>query len=402
MESCPLLNKGQALRWNDKLWAFELLQGITKPDFHCSNTLLHPIQLLKSPPMPFFKKYFASFLIFIGGGAVSFCGAIPLPEDKQHELIQHYFKDGLHYSAAEEAKVYLQGFPQGEFREKILFLKIRSDELQAEERAQWATILKDYQKYRSDYPQGERLEDTLFSEGVLSVRLGEYGNGMALLEKVLNQFPQGSRQEAAHYWRGEAAFYLAKTAREEQDLEAAQRYEQQTVSALLKISQPNSLTPVQNIKRFYFLGWTYHFQNDPQNATKWLLEYTRHSSNPNLLARAYYQLGQNEWEQKNYSQALFFFKKLDQFPDFPLQNPALFLKAEARYQLFLENPPHRNTTKEIETLISHYQDYLESQDKQYLPNAYDRLGTLYNTLGQSKEAVAYYQRSLQEIGRAHV
>ena len=346
--------------------------------------------------MRFFKKYLSLVLFFILGAAVPFCGAIPIPEKTQHQLIQDYFKDGLHYSAQEEAQAYLKGFPEGKFRENILFIKIRSDELQADDPTQFSEIIQSYQAYRQAYPKSERLEDALFSEGVLSIRLEKYAHGMELLEQVLNQFPQSSHQEEALYWLGEAAFYSAKTAREEQDLAGAQRYEEKTIATLLQIPEPNQLTPVQNIKRFYFLGWTYHFQNDPQNTTKWLLAYTNHSANKPLLARAYYQIGQNEWETNNYQSALFFFNKLDAFPEFPLRHPTLFLKAEARYQLFLENPPQENSTSEIETLISGYQDYLETQHKQYLPNAYNRLGELYERQGQSKEAMAYYQRYLQQ------
>ena len=37
------------------------------------------------------------------------------------------------------------------------------------------------------------------------------------------------------------------------------------------------------------------------------------------IASLYYQLGQNEWDKRNYREAIAFFDELDQFPQFPLR-----------------------------------------------------------------------------------
>ena len=50
------------------------------------------------------------------------------------------------------------------------------------------------------------------------------------------------------------------------------------------------------------------------------------------IASLYYQLGQSEWEKQNFQEAITFFEKLEQFPEFSLRDPTLFLIAEGEYQ----------------------------------------------------------------------
>ena len=115
------------------------------------------------------------------------------------------------------------------------------------------------------------------------------------------------------------------------------------------------------------------------------------------IASLYYQLGQNEWEQENYKEAIAFFDELEQFPQFPLRHPALFLKAEGEYQILLNQPESQHERTRLEAIVRLYQNYLETQDRQYRNDARARIASLYYQLGQQewekqnyKEAIAFF------------
>lgn len=346
--------------------------------------------------MVIFRYLILLIVLFLGGFVSINSWATPISEEKQFQLVQNYFADGLHYSAHEEARIYLKNFPDGLFHENILFIKIRSDELQSNDLAHLSKIVRDYHNYRLTYPNGEWLEESLFSEGILLVKLGNYKRGISLLEEFLTLFPKSHHQEMVFYRLGEAAFHSAEDARKNGSLRIATVFDKKTISALSKIPDSNQLSKEQLVNRFYFLGWTYHFQKDIQNAKKWLLAYINLSQDKTHIARAYYQLGQNEWRKKNYQKALSFFNKLNSFPEFPLRNSTLFLKAEAHYQIFRNNPPQKNKKEAVEKIVQSYQGYLDTQDPQYQSLTYYRLGEIHEEIKQDfNSAIAFYQNYLK-------
>ena len=115
------------------------------------------------------------------------------------------------------------------------------------------------------------------------------------------------------------------------------------------------------------------------------------------IASLYYQLGQQEWEKQNYKEAIVFFDELEQFPQFPLRNPTLFLKAEGEYQILQNQPKSQHKQVRLEAIMQLYQNYLETQDEQYRSDARSRIASLYYQLGQQewekqnyKEAIAFF------------
>ena len=73
------------------------------------------------------------------------------------------------------------------------------------------------------------------------------------------------------------------------------------------------------------------------------------------IASLYYQLGQGEWEKQNYQEAITFFEKLEQFPEFPLRFHTIFLKAEGEYQILQSLPESEHKRTHLETIVQLYQ-----------------------------------------------
>ena len=111
------------------------------------------------------------------------------------------------------------------------------------------------------------------------------------------------------------------------------------------------------------------------------------------VATLYYQLGQNEWEKKNYKEAIAFFNELEQFPEFPLRTPILFLKAEGEYQMLLSQPGLQDNRARLEIILQLFQDYLHTHDSQYRDEAIARIASLFYQLGQIEWEKSNYKEA---------
>ena len=312
-------------------------------------------------------------------------------EEMQFQLIQHLFEDGLYYSAQKEANNYLNTFPEGPSRETVLFLHTRANELQS---GNIQEAVKGYNQYRLTYPNGRWIKDSMFFEGSLVVRLGQYRKGISILEEYLDKFPDSDHRENALYWLGKTAFYSAESARQDQLFDISEPLYQKVATALLKISKPNRLIKEHQIDRMYFIGWSYHFQQKTQEAQKWLLEYVNQAQDRSNISTIYYHLGENERKVKNYKKAITFYEKLTLFPEFPLLNHAIYLIAEGRYLMFKENPPEKNQRPHIENIISLFQAYLTTEDQQHKAAARSHIAGLYYQLGKKEWETENYQEAI--------
>ncbi len=320
-----------------------------------------------------------------------------LPEKMQFQLIQSLFKDQLYFSAQTEAATYLKDFANGQFQEAVLFYKIRSNEMLSDN---IAGVAKDYHDYRLQYPNGQWAETAMFAEGYLHVQLAQYENAISILQEFQKTFPQSQYQINTHYWIGKAFFSLAEIARETQNLESSTSLYQQAIESFLQIKDPGQLSNSQHLDYSYFLGWAYHFQQQTEKAKKWFLEYTHQAKDEKRLATVYYQLGQSEWIEKNYTEAAEFFKKAAEYTSSPLSKPAIFSMAEMHYLLL----PEKSTTEQlpqIEKISDLYQSYLDTQDAQYESAAYYRLGELHVKANKPREAIAFYQYYLISEENTH-
>ena len=115
------------------------------------------------------------------------------------------------------------------------------------------------------------------------------------------------------------------------------------------------------------------------------------------MLRFFIRLGQSEWEKKNYREAVAFFDELRQFPQFPLLNPTLFLKAEGEYQILQNQQNPQNEQARLKVVMQLFQNYLATKDTQYQNDAEARIASLYYQLGQQEwekqnyqEAIAYF------------
>ena len=121
------------------------------------------------------------------------------------------------------------------------------------------------------------------------------------------------------------------------------------------------------------------------------------------IASLYYQLGQGEWEKKNYKKAIAFFDNLEEFPDFPLRHATLFLKAEGEYHILQSLPETQHERARLEAIVQLFLNYLEAEDNRYQDDAKARIASLYYQLGQGewekqnyKEAIAFFD-NLEEF-----
>ncbi len=347
--------------------------------------------------MNFFKKNSYLLLILFSGlfaSSESFAASpeIGFSEKMQFQFIERLFHDELHETVQKEATIYLKTFPEGQSRETVYFLRTRSNELRL---SNIQEVVKDYHQYRLNYPKGQWLEDAMFSEGYLRVRLGQYEQSIAILEAFLDKFSKSDHRENALYWLGNAAFYSAASARQNQSLSLLKPLYRKAITALSDILKPEQLTEEQQIDRLYFLGWLYQFQQQPHEAQKWLLEYAKQAKDKSNLAKVYYQLGQNEKEAKNYAKAITFFEKLDQFPDSPFFNRAVFWKAEMSYWISVDKPLAQKNNSHYIKIIALYESYLKKKDSQYQAITYYRLGELYANIKGTKKAITHYQKYLE-------
>ena len=318
-----------------------------------------------------------------------------LPEEEQFQIIQGFFRDEFYKLAEEEAEEYLKKFPDGQFRETVLFLKIRAKDLGSEDKL---GLADEYSNYRQEYREGRWTEEAMFWEGRLRAGMLQHKKSISILSDFSKKFPESKYREIVYYLLGRSYFYVAEQARRNQTSEALSFY-QKASDSLSKITTIGQLTKEQNIEWLHLLGLAYHHQQDFQRAKKWLLKYTNHIQDLDQQAKIYYQLGQNEWGQKNYKEAILFFDKLEHFPQFHLHNSTLFFKAEGEYQILLSEPDARQKKIRIEAIAELYQNYLKTEDNQYRKNARERVASLYYQLGQIewkqrnyKEAVIFFDK----------
>ncbi|MBF0279179.1 MAG: tetratricopeptide repeat protein [SAR324 cluster bacterium] len=327
-----------------------------------------------------YKSHFFILSVLIAGFLFP-SEALPagFSEENQFQFIQHLYQDKLYASVQKEVEIYLEAFPNGPSLESVYFYRTKSRELQNQNRRD---VVLEYHQYLQTYPFGKWVEDAMFSEGYLRVELGQYKQGTAILEEFLSKFSGSKHRDKALYWLGKSMFYSADSERQNLSLEASQELYKKTTSVLLEISKPEQLTEEQRTDRFYFLGWSYQFQQRRRQAQKWLTRYAEEVKDKSLLARVYYQLGQNENEVNNYKEALDYFEKLFQFPNSSLFKPAIFWKAECSYRIFKETPPASNYRPSLEKIIDSFQVYLNSDHQQYKTIVYSRIADLYYQLGK--------------------
>ena len=318
-----------------------------------------------------------------------------LPEEEQFQIIQGFFKDEFFELAQEEAEEYLKKFPQGQYRETVLFLKIRAKELSSEDKIE---VADEYANYRQEYPAGRWNEEALFREGRLRAGILQHKRSISVLEELTENFPDSQYREIIFYLLGRSYFYVADLAHQNQSSETVAFY-QKASDFFSRIQTVEQLTKEQKIERLHLLGLAYHHQQDFQKAKKWLEEYVKHIDDTARQAKIYYQLAQNEWGQKNYKEAIVFFEKLEQFPQFPLRNSTLFFKAEGEYQILLSEPETRQKKARMEAIVELYLNYLKTENNQFKINARERIASLYYQLGQIawnqqnyKEAIAFFEK----------
>ena len=339
------------------------------------------------------KYYFVDFIIFLlllMGLFFPINTLASLTEEEQFQIIQGFFKDGFHELAQEEAEEYLNKFPEGQFREAVIFLKIRSGDLSSQDKS---GVADEYQNYRQEYPTGQWTEDAMFREGLLRASLLQYERSISILGEFTKKFPESRDREIALYWLGNSFFYAAELSRKNQSLEAISLY-QKASNTLSKITTKEHLTKEQKIEWLHLLGLAYQYQLEFQKAKKWLQEYVNHIQDSDRQAKIYYQLALNEWGQKNFKEAIAFFDKLEQFPQFPLRDSTLFLKAEGEYQILLGESETRKKGARMEAIVGLYQNYLKTEDKQYQKIAKERIATLYYQLGQSEWKQQNYKKAI--------
>ena len=339
------------------------------------------------------KYYFVDFIIFLlllMGLFFPINTLASLTEEEQFQIIQGFFKDGFHELAQEEAEEYLNKFPEGQFREAVIFLKIRSGDLSSQDKS---GVADEYQNYRQEYPTGQWTEDAMFREGLLRASLLQYERSISILGEFTKKFPESRDREIALYWLGNSFFYAAELSRKNQSSEAISLY-QKASNTLSKITTKEHLTKEQKIEWLHLLGLAYQYQLEFQKAKKWLQEYVNHIQDSDRQAKIYYQLALNEWGQKNFKEAIAFFDKLEQFPQFPLRDSTLFLKAEGEYQILLGESETRKKGARMEAIVGLYQNYLKTEDKQYQKIAKERIATLYYQLGQSEWKQQNYKKAI--------
>ena len=339
------------------------------------------------------KYYFVDFIIFLlllMGLFFPINTLASLTEEEQFQIIQGFFKDGFHELAQEEAEEYLNKFPEGQFREAVIFLKIRSGELSSEDKS---GVADEYQNYRQEYPTGQWTEDSMFREGILRASLLQYERSISILGEFTKKFPESRDREIALYWLGNSFFYAAELSRQNQSSEAISLYRKAS-NTLSKITTKEHLTKEQKIEWLHLLGLAYQHQQEFQKAKKWLQEYVNHIQDSDRQAKIYYQLALNEWGQKNFKEAIAFFDKLEQFPQFPLRDSTLFLKAEGEYQILLGESETRKKGARMEAIVGLYQNYFKTGDNQYQKIAKERIATLYYQLGQSEWKQQNYKKAI--------
>ena len=106
-------------------------------------------------------------LLFPAQGQGTAWYAKKLSEATQAKLIQSFFKDGLYDATQKSSSTYLLHFPQGQYREQILFIRARSLELR--QRLPQTTLLL-YQRLLKDYPQTKWETEASLSIGVLHLQ----------------------------------------------------------------------------------------------------------------------------------------------------------------------------------------------------------------------------------------
>ena len=112
------------------------------------------------------------------------------------------------------------------------------------------------------------------------------------------------------------------------------------------------------------------------------------------IAELYYQLGQQQWEKKNYKKAIAYFDELEQFPRFSLRHTALFLRAEGEYQVLQILPESQHERVHMENIVQLFQNYLKTDDSQYRSDARARIASLYYQLGQGEWKKKNYDEAI--------
>ena len=270
----------------------------------------------------------------------------------------------------------LEQFPQFPLRHPTLFLRAEGEyqillsqpqseykriRLEGIIQLYWDYLKTEDSQYRSD--ARSRIALLYYQLGQQEWEKQNYQEAIAFFEK-LEQFPQFPLRHLTLFLKAEGEYQIL-------------------------LSQPNSSHDRGRIENIIQLYQNYLETKDNQYLDE----------SQARIASLYYQLGQNEWEQKNYKEAIAFFDELEKFPNFPLRHPALFLKAEGEYLLLMNSPKSQHERTRLEALVQLFQNYLVTENSQYRSDANSRIASLYYQLGQQqwekqnyKGAIAYFDK----------
>ncbi len=292
-----------------------------------------------------------------------------LSEATQAKLIQSFFQDGLYDAAQQSAITYLSEYPEGKYRESVLFIRARSLELR---QTLTQTSLRLYQQLLREFPQSKWRQDANMSLGILHFQQQHHRLAKKAFVRVL-------RQDAASRYHDHALYWFALASMQESPIPYAEVF-----SALHAVTQKSPLTKEEQRERFYMLTQSSLHLKDFAKAKVYAGQFETLSEDSKRVAQLFFQIAVTDYERQEFSEAGQFFEKIIRLPRSKWSDESLFLSGESLYS--------QNQSKQA---LLKYKSYLATKDQTYKSLAQFRLGEIYQTLQNWEQADQYHLAFLQ-------
>ena len=293
-----------------------------------------------------------------------------LSETTQAKLIQFFFQDGLYDASQKSAATYLSAYPNGNYRELVLFIRARSLELR---QTLPNTSLLLYQQLTREFPKSKWRAEANLSIGILHFQQQQYTLAKETFIKVLVQDAESQYHDHVLYWFAQASMRQQPPVHEE------------IFSALHAITKDSSLTDEENRERFYMLVQSSLHLKNFEKAKFYANKFEKLTKDKSRVAQVFFQIATTDYERQEFMSAQQYFERVLKLPHSKWRHESLFLAGESLYS-------QDQTTQ----AILKYKSYLATQDNTYQTLAQLRLGEIYQAMQQWKQADSYHLAFLQK------